>query len=78
MDNKEPEIRKSTLSDKEDNFYKLLDMAKKTEPAVKDLMSNLTLLTQNREIITEYLDSLQKTIEAYPDDASAMTVDQFL
>ena len=76
--NNEQEVLKSTANDKESNFYKILDIAKKTDPAVKDLISSLNLITQNKEIITEYIDKLQRAIEAHPDDASIMTVDQFL
>jgi len=80
MNNNKQEINETPANgkEKENSFYQWLNMAKKAEPAVKDLMNSLTLLKQNKEIITEYLDSLQKTIEAHPDDASTMTVDQFL
>ena len=69
---------KSILSDKESSFYKILDVAKKSDPAVKDLIDSLNLITQHKEIIERYVDKLQKAAEEHPDDASVMTADQFL
>jgi hypothetical protein len=76
----ERENLKSTATDKENSFYKLLDIAKKTEStiAIKDLVNSLDLINQNKETIAEYLNILQNAIKIYPDDASTMTFEQFL
>jgi hypothetical protein len=78
--NNERETSNATANDKESSFYRLLDMTKKTDPAIaiKDLVNGLDLINQNKDVITEYVDKLQNAIKAYPDDASVMTIEQFL